>query len=769
MKSLKHLLDSLKKKMKDGSNSTRITTTKNKIKSLLKELQEENSNHTRYFKEFQTTGDECDVDGVNCSKCGNDAVEDERDLYFCDAEGCCRAYHLDCLDPPMSAKHISTDPNEDWFCRQCRCVADCLVMINERCGTMFSRAEDVFSEAEENTISSGKDSKGGTLKTIKNSTKRSSKKDPQEDKVAPPQKSKARDMKNSSGTNVDKSLSDVTETAVAGNVTCKTSSDASYFTYPDSVTLTSWGKHYKNINRLLLSIEKCKHYVDVYCTQSKSDSVVIVDNLERAVSDIRKHKLAVRETLKEIVEANNGHTRYEVLDNDEDSIDIMEVDCSVCGKPDSETEDILLCDRKGCCRAYHPGCLNPPLSQDDVNSDPDVDWFCWSCRCLADCLALINEFSDTNYEDSIEEVFAEAVADEEDKGEGVLAEPWGDSESEDDGDYVPREERLAGDSDGSEDGKDGSGEDDGPAPNDSEEDATEYPVEDHNATEEIVGSESDSSSESALDDDAEDDLESDISGEELQGLIDEAGDDIEVECFSRRDETVDEIVCQPEETGLISSRLRRKVNKPSEWSLPAEFPPINTLCPADVYVGFPVAKVKAGRVIIGSVVCLPGDSYSSSSVDEVKESFVTSSSSREWRVEYVDQSSACLKWDTLREKYECRVDYEKQLRKFQETEVAATGPIIESIEEGNIITGKRKKKILDYQQLNREMFGHLKEESDDEEFSDKPISEKPKRKRKKRKQLDELAQHESSDRASEENESHGTDGASQILASDSVA
>jgi hypothetical protein len=69
--------------------------------------------------------------------------------------------------------------------------------------------------------------------------------------------------------------------------------------------------------------------------------------------------------------------------------DVDGILCSYCNGEEYDGNDILFCDRVGCCRAYHQNCLNPPL--DVANIDPDQDWFCWQCECMDDCLDIIGE------------------------------------------------------------------------------------------------------------------------------------------------------------------------------------------------------------------------------------------------------------------------------------------------------------------------------------------------------------------------------------------
>lgn len=41
-----------------------------------------------------------------------------------------RAYHQNCLSPPIKPEAFPGE-EEDWFCWQCECLADCLEMLEE--------------------------------------------------------------------------------------------------------------------------------------------------------------------------------------------------------------------------------------------------------------------------------------------------------------------------------------------------------------------------------------------------------------------------------------------------------------------------------------------------------------------------------------------------------------------------------------------------------------------------------------------------------------
>ena len=94
--------------------------------------------------------------------------------------------------------------------------------------------------------------------------------------------------------------------------------------------------------------------------------------------------------MREICEENATHTRWSVLDgngDDDENVDLSNVFCSVCGGHDTPSNDILICDRQRCCRAYHQNCLDPPISHlENTDCDTSNDWFCWQCGCIDECL-----------------------------------------------------------------------------------------------------------------------------------------------------------------------------------------------------------------------------------------------------------------------------------------------------------------------------------------------------------------------------------------------
>ena len=45
-------------------------------------------------------------------------------------------------------------------------------------------------------------------------------------------------------------------------------------------------------------------------------------------------------------------------------------------------------------------CLKPPVVPEDIDSNPESDWYCWQCDAVLDCLDLLNErVESVSYED----------------------------------------------------------------------------------------------------------------------------------------------------------------------------------------------------------------------------------------------------------------------------------------------------------------------------------------------------------------------------------
>jgi len=149
------------------------------------------------------------------------------------------------------------------------------------------------------------------------------------------------------------------------------------------------------VRSALANIRRAQNFIEVYERDYNSELVKPEQDLVRANATIRRQKRKIREQIRQIDE--HYKDRPHLLDEsfDQDGIDAELITCSLCGIGDSsECNDVLLCDRNGCNRAFHQLCLSPPVV--DVSNLPE-DWFCPACDCALDCVDEVNYEFGTEY------------------------------------------------------------------------------------------------------------------------------------------------------------------------------------------------------------------------------------------------------------------------------------------------------------------------------------------------------------------------------------
>ena len=72
----------------------------------------------------------CFISTPGKTRCNRGDSDDHDDILLCDFAGCFRAYHQNCLSPPVS-EGAFPDEEEDWFCWQCECLTDCLEYLEQ--------------------------------------------------------------------------------------------------------------------------------------------------------------------------------------------------------------------------------------------------------------------------------------------------------------------------------------------------------------------------------------------------------------------------------------------------------------------------------------------------------------------------------------------------------------------------------------------------------------------------------------------------------------
>ena len=153
-----------------------------------------------------------------------------------------------------------------------------------------------------------------------------------------------------------------------------------------------WDAYRRKVKMLINVVNRESHFFDVRTRENRlSGNVIdIVEDdpeVTNTVERLNQAKRDIRNMLKSISQENKDERQWSQLAEADDQglVDIDQVMCSLCGQPDEEGNDILLCDHDGCWRAYHQRCCDPP-----EESPGEGDWFCRQCQCLDDWYVIIS-------------------------------------------------------------------------------------------------------------------------------------------------------------------------------------------------------------------------------------------------------------------------------------------------------------------------------------------------------------------------------------------
>ncbi|XRB08401.1 PHD-type domain-containing protein [Pycnococcus provasolii] len=107
----------------------RVHDNKMAVRDYMRVLYESNGER-RIPKDAYDENGELDSSQIICSVCCSGECDDDNDIIMCDGE-CDRAYHMRCLDPPLTPDDLPKAELDGWLCPACDCWVDCVWDINQ--------------------------------------------------------------------------------------------------------------------------------------------------------------------------------------------------------------------------------------------------------------------------------------------------------------------------------------------------------------------------------------------------------------------------------------------------------------------------------------------------------------------------------------------------------------------------------------------------------------------------------------------------------------
>ena len=154
-----------------------------------------------------------------------------------------------------------------------------------------------------------------------------------------------------------------------------------------------WMQYEKRASTLITKAKKLEHFLSTL-KHHKIRPIGHKDELRVASDTLAKIKTELRAILHELDGLNTNGVRQ----TDEESIDVENLSCAICGEFHTDDENnMAFCDRKICRRNFHFKCCNPVLTKKMLGHRDD-DWFCHQCVCMLHIVQKIDQAFHTNYE-----------------------------------------------------------------------------------------------------------------------------------------------------------------------------------------------------------------------------------------------------------------------------------------------------------------------------------------------------------------------------------
>lgn len=176
-----------------------------------------------------------------------------------------------------------------------------------------------------------------------------------------------------------------------------------------------WVVYERKVDALVQKCSSAKFFIDTYARDYETSGGQVKIRPEKEIADAKRRLAAAKKDMQALlVEIDSMYADLKwgsPADDDDQSVDVENVGCCKCKSfESSDDNDIVLCDRQGCFRAWHAECAETPTDEDD--------WFCPLCCCMVRCVDRINEEFGKDYDtDRWYTLFASDDEDDEEEDE----------------------------------------------------------------------------------------------------------------------------------------------------------------------------------------------------------------------------------------------------------------------------------------------------------------------------------------------------------------
>ena len=354
----------------------------------------------KVFAEAEGADDQSEVESSKCFSCQDAA--DKLPTVVCANDTCKRTYHLKCIHSSKSSVP------RDWLCPRCLTASRCLPKVSAALETHCTSFADVIATiAEEDFVwedwipRTKFNPENAVESMIRGKTAKIFRRIglPEDDRRAPRDLPEKIELKRAN----DRTIWEIFE-------------------------LRLWD----SLQNLLREM----YFYETYTHRRRDHEHELIDasELGKYRRRILNKQAEIKGIFDEILSVHAGDRKFPQLciADEYGNVDLEGIYCSRCGGSDELENDILVCDKEDCCRAFHQNCLCPTI--DPMTVESESYWFCWECDTVNECLAWINEACGTNVR-KVDELFVE----EDEMDKQLRLEGY---REEDDEDYDPQTEEF---------------------------------------------------------------------------------------------------------------------------------------------------------------------------------------------------------------------------------------------------------------------------------------------------------------------------------------